>query len=70
MKVNIGFPNEFIIGNPDDKMQTRASLRKQASIVFVSQIKTKKVGEDLQDESRVENMKEELDSLNKIKYGI
>jgi len=59
------FPNDFIIGDPSDKMQTRASLKKQASVALISQIEPKRVDEALKDESWIQAMKEELDQFER-----
>lgn len=44
-------------------MQIKVSLRKQASVVLVSQIEPKKIDEALKDESWVGDIKEELDQF-------
>ncbi|PHU20344.1 putative LRR receptor-like serine/threonine-protein kinase [Capsicum chinense] len=56
-------PKSFPEMNPDDKMQTRASLRKKESATLVSQIEPNKTDEGLKDESWIEAMKEELDQF-------
>lgn len=55
------FPNDFITGNPNDQIQTRSSLKKQASVTFISHFEPKKIDEALKDESWVLFMKEELE---------
>lgn len=59
------FPNEFIIGNSNEKMQTRASLKKQASVALVSQMEPKRLTKALEDESWIRAMKEELDQFER-----
>lgn len=63
-RYSASYPNGFIIGSSMDRMQTRASLKKQVSIALVSQMEPKKVDEALKDESWVNVMKEELEQFN------
>lgn len=48
---NASFPNDFIIYYPNEKMQTRASLKKQESVALISQMEPKSINEALDDES-------------------
>lgn len=40
---NANYSKNYILGKPDDKMQTRSSLRKQASYGFISQMEPKRM---------------------------
>lgn len=62
---NANCPKNYILGKPDDKMQTRLSLRKQPSVALISQIEPKKINETIEDESWVEEMQEELDQFER-----
>ncbi|KAH0650271.1 hypothetical protein KY284_030183 [Solanum tuberosum] len=62
---NASYPKNFIMGKPDDKIQTRSSLRKQASLALVSQMEPKRINEAMEDESWIQTMKEELDQFEK-----
>ncbi|KAH0657877.1 hypothetical protein KY289_026625 [Solanum tuberosum] len=57
------YPNHFIMGKPTNSIQTRALLRKQASVALVSQLETKRINEAMEDESWRQAMKEELDQF-------
>ncbi|KAH0716587.1 hypothetical protein KY285_012618 [Solanum tuberosum] len=48
---NASYPENFILGKPDDKIHTRSSLRKQASLVLVSQMEPNRINEAMEDES-------------------
>lgn len=60
IKTNASYPNDFIIRYPFDKLQTRASLKKQASMAQVSQLEPKQIDESLKDESQINAIKKEL----------
>jgi len=51
------YPKKFIIGNPKEGMQTRASSGINANIALIFQLKSKKVNEVLEDDSWVKAMK-------------
>lgn len=38
---NANYPENYILVKPDEKMQTRSSLRKEASVVIISQSEQK-----------------------------
>lgn len=61
MKTQCKLPNNFIIGNLLETMQTKAPLKKQASVALVYQLERKKIDEAIKDEFWVNTMKEELD---------
>lgn len=44
------YPNDFIIENTSDRMQTKKSLRKQTLVGLVSQMEQKKVDEAFKDD--------------------
>ncbi|KAH0755142.1 hypothetical protein KY290_025412 [Solanum tuberosum] len=48
---NASYPENFILGKPDDKIQTKSSLRKQASVALISQMEPKQINEAIEDES-------------------
>ncbi|KAH0665666.1 hypothetical protein KY285_026872 [Solanum tuberosum] len=62
---NASYPENFILGKPDDKIQTRSSLRKQASVALIYQMEPKRINESMEDESWVQAMKEELDQFER-----
>jgi len=47
---NASYPENFILGKPDNKIQTRSSIRKQASLALVSQMEPKRINEAMEDE--------------------
>ncbi|XP_075096219.1 uncharacterized protein LOC142174339 [Nicotiana tabacum] len=59
------YPQKFIIGDPNEGIKTRASLKKKANIALISQIEPKKIEEALKDSSWVQAMQEELDQFSK-----
>ena len=47
----VSYPENFIMKKPDDKYQTRSSLKKQASLALILQIEPKRINEAMEDES-------------------
>lgn len=52
-RYNSKYPEIYILGKPNDKIQTRSSLRKQASIALISQMEQNRKNEAMEDESWV-----------------
>ena len=53
----------FILGKPDDRIQMRSSLRKQALVALISQTEPKRINKAMENELWVQAMKEELDQF-------
>lgn len=44
-KQNASYPVNFIMEKPDDNIQTRSSLKKQTSLILISQMEPKRINE-------------------------
>ncbi|XP_019231695.1 PREDICTED: uncharacterized protein LOC109212502 [Nicotiana attenuata] len=62
-----GYPHKYIIGNSQEGMKTRRSLKQTSNIALISQFEPKKVDEVLGNERWITTMKEELDQFEKNK---
>lgn len=62
---NANYSENYILRDPDDKMKTRSSLMKQASVYLISQMELKIINEAMKDESWVQAMKKELDKFER-----
>lgn len=62
------YSQRFIIGNTNDGMKTRGSLKEKPNISHISQLEPKKVDKALKDSNWVHAMQEEHDQfdINKI----
>nr|XP_009778865.1 PREDICTED: uncharacterized protein LOC104228159 [Nicotiana sylvestris] len=64
------YPQNLIIGDPNEGIKTRGALKKKANIALISQIEPKKIKEAQKDSSWLQVMQEELDLFEqKIKCG-
>ncbi|XP_075080045.1 uncharacterized protein LOC142165378 [Nicotiana tabacum] len=62
-----GYPQKFIIGDPQEGITTRRSQKNKSHAALISQIEPKKVNQTLKDSYWINAMKEELDQFEKNK---
>ncbi|KAH0657870.1 hypothetical protein KY289_026618 [Solanum tuberosum] len=62
---NASYPENFILGKPNEKIQIRSSLKNKASLSLVSQMEPKQINEAMVDESWIQAMEEELNQCER-----